>query len=165
MTGNRLVWRLAQQNVQDEETERYLKKVINVLEKRKKDADYKICDKDGVSEEQNLILYNSVVDTLLSPKYAGSGSLVSFAKKLSATNLMDKFKELSVEKQCVVLGEICKVLQCNALASDLSLLGEGKTCGKILMQSTLDNLDEISVVHRSVSGLFEKKIPLSVFDK
>lgn len=165
MTGNRLVWRLAQQNVQDEETERYLKKVINVLEKRKKDADYKICDKDGVSEEQNLILYNSVVNTLLSPKYAGSGSLVSFAKKLSATNLMDKFKELSVEKQCVVLGEICKVLQCNALASDLSLLGEGKTCGKILTQSTLDNLDEISVVHRSVSGLFEKKIPLYVFDK
>lgn len=165
MTGKQLVWRLAQQNVQDESTERYMKKVANVLEKRKKDKEYQVCVKDGITAEQNLILYHVIVDKLLSSKYSGASSLVSLGTKLSDSNLIDEFQKLTLANQCKVLSEMSKSLQCNAVASDLSLLKEGKRCGIILTQATLASLEGISIVYRSITGVFEKKIPLTDFDK
>lgn len=162
--GKELIWRLAQQNTQDAETERYLKQVTSVVEKIKKNSDYNICEKDGITAERNLILYNIIVDTLLSPKYSGANSLVTFGKKISAPELKDKFAKLTLSEQCTVLNEMSKSLQCNALLSDLSLLEESKYCGKILCQATLGSLSGISIVHRSVTGVFERKIPLVNFD-
>lgn len=169
MTGNRIIWRIAQQNACDEETERYLKKVVNVVEKYNKASvqkqAYNVTDYDEITLEQNKILYDVFMEKLSSSKYSGAASLQSFVNKLSTENLRQKFANLCRAKQCVVLAEIAKALQCNATTSNLSLVGEGKSCGNILTSSVFEALDNISIVHRSVTGIFEQKIPLSQFDK
>ena len=91
--------------------------------------------------------------------------MTSFAKKLAGEVVRSKFKSLSLVEQCIVLNECSKVLQCNALASDLSLVGEGKHCGIILTSATFETLADMSIVHRSITGIFEKKTPLIDFDK
>jgi len=169
MTGNQIVWRLAQQNIEDESVERYLKNVIEVADKYNKalikKETYKVGIYDGITEVQNKRLYEVFLDKLSSAKYCGSSSLTSFAQKLSKEGVKNKFENLTLEQQCKVLNEIAKSLQCNALKSDLSLLGEGSACGTILTSSTFKSLQGISIVHRSVTGIFENKIPLADFDK
>ncbi len=169
MTGNRITWRPAQQNAQDDDAVRYFKKVCDVVEKQSKAATLEekfVLDvRDGVDERRNELTYDLFVDTLLSSKYSGSSSLVSFGEKINSQQLRDKFKALSVAEQCRVLTEIAKVLQCNSQTANLTLLQEGAQCGKILTSNTFDTLDNISIVHRSVTGVFEQKIPLADFDK
>ena len=171
MTGVRIVWRLAQQNVQTEEVERYLKKIHNVLEDKKKaekmNIRYVLNEYDGINAELNRVMYDIFVTTLQSEKYSGVSSLVSFGEKL--VSLREKFLELSLTDQCIALSEIAKVLQCNRLAADLTVIDKtaGKRCGMILNSSILDadDLRDIKIVYRSVTGVFEQQIPLADFDK
>lgn len=163
MSGNRTVWRLAQQNVQSDETERYFKNICNVLDDQKKaeksNIPFKIIDRDGVDAERNVITYDLFVNTLCGDKYCGAASLVSFANKLK--DLRDGFCNLTVLEQCKVLVEIAKVLRCDRQLADLSLLNDGKTCGEIKMLNTFDDLSDITIIHRSVTGIFEQQISLA----
>lgn len=170
MTGERIIWRLAQQNTQSEDVERYLKKIYNVLEDKKKaekmDIRFVLNERDGINAQLNRAMYDLFVSTLLSDKYSGASSLVSFGNKL--IDLREKFLDLSLTDQCLALAEIAKVLQCNRLNADLTVIDKtaGKSCGTILTSSTfdLDSLRNIKIVYRSVTGVFEQQIPLIDFD-
>ena len=163
MTGKQIVWRLAQQNVQSDETERYFKNICNVLDDQKKaekaNIPFKIIARDGVDAERNVIMYDLLVNTLCGDKYCGAASLVSFADKLKV--LRDGFCHLTVLDQCKVLVEIAKVLRCDSQSADLSLLKAGGRCGIILMSNTFDDLSDITIIHRSVTGIFEQQISLA----
>lgn len=170
--GATIVWQLAQQNSADEETTRYFKKVCKVvdaqakLNKINRDQIYPVdFEHDGIDEQKNIELYNLFVQTLKSERYKGASSLSSLANKIDTDDMKEKFQRLPLARQCRVLLEIQKSLQCNAVASDLSLLGEGKTCGKILTSSVFDTLEGRKICHRSITGIFEQKIPLEQFDK
>ncbi len=169
MTGKQIVWRLAQQNVQDEETVRYFKKVCDVVDKQaaaeKRGEEFVLNSFDGVDEKRNAITYDIFAETLLSDRYGGAASLTSFGEKINSPTLRERFAKLTLSEQCRVLVEISKVLQCNSLAANLTLLKEGAKCGIVLSSNTFDSLSGIRIVHRSVTGLFEQKIPLSEFDK
>ncbi|MCM1043370.1 MAG: type II CRISPR RNA-guided endonuclease Cas9 [Corallococcus sp.] len=167
MTGSQIVWRLAQQHILDDATERYLKNVVNVEEKyndfSKRKETYCVSGYDNVTAKQNEILYEYYVEKLYGCKDVGS--LVSLAKKLDDEVIKSKFISLQLAEQCKVLTEIAKSLQCNASLSDLSLLGESKISGRIRLPATFDSLNGIKIIYRSVTGIFEQKIPLSDFDK
>lgn len=172
MTGKQITWQLAQQHSADEETTRYFKKVCKVVEaqakldKFNKDQIYPVdVEYDGIDEQKNMELYNHFVQTLKSERYKGASSLSSLANKIDTVDMREKFQKLPLSRQCRVLLEIQKSLQCNATTSDLSLLGEGKTCGKILTASVFDTLQDMKICHRSITGIFEQKIPLEQFDK
>lgn len=170
LTGAQIVWRLAQQYNADEAIVNYVKKVSNVADKYKKakteQRSYQATEvRDEVSQEQNKILFDKFIETLKSSRYQGVKSLLSIAAKLDSEEKRKIFDKLSLEEQCVVLCEILKLLQCNATTADLTLLQDGANCGKICTSSTLDSLQGISIVHRSVTGVFEQKIPLTAFDK
>ncbi len=172
VTGNNIIWRLAQQNRQSDETTRYLKKVCEVAERwnkcKSQNEPFVPDDHDGVDRGHNLWLYDTLVSTLESPRYSGAQSMKSFPMRTFASKCRkkaEKFGNLGLGEQCVVLGEIGKALQCNALTSDLSLLDEGAHCGIISIRNTFESLDGIYIVHRSVTGIFEQQIPLSDLDK
>lgn len=170
-TGNQIIWQLAQQYNADEDTVRYFKKVCKVVEEQvklnkvSKGQEYQVDEKyDGVNAENNKALYDTFVSALKSERYKGAGSLASLANKIDNEEVRQKFGQLPLVKQCKVLAEIQKALQCNAVASDLSLLGEGSRCGKILTSSVFNTLSGIKICHRSITGVFEQKIPLEEFD-
>lgn len=167
VTGNSILWRLAQQNRQDDETERYFKRVCDVVERKKRSekfgGEFFADERDGVDSHRNILMYDTFVGTLSSSRYSGAKSLASLATKLRGCRQV--FDALSLTDQCCVLTEIAKALQCNAVLSDLTLLHEGANCGKITTGNTFDDLSNICIVHRSVTGIFEQRIALADLDK
>lgn len=165
--GNAIVWRLAQQNRQDDETERYFKKICDVVDRRNRcktiGVQFVVDERDGVDRVRNLLMYDKFVQTLSGARYSGANSLVSLVGKLQTRR--DVFEKLTLEEQCCVLTEVSKALQCNALLSDLTLLNEGAHCGKITTSNTFDNLDGKFVIHRSVTGIFEQQLSLAELNK
>ena len=160
MTGDRIVWKLAMQHGYTATCERYLKKVYNALRKNKeRKGDYVLDEEDGIDEQTNLELYDELLSTLSRPQYQALPPLRSYTTKL--LSLWDKFVALPAMQQCVALSEVIAELKCDAQASDLSVFEEGKTVGKIMISKTFDDLNGKYIIHRSITGIFEQRIPLA----
>lgn len=166
---DRALWNNARQFKTDEEVERYFKKVIDVV---KVNAPYKksgekinVTEYDGINNVKNKLLYDYLIESL----YRNSGNapyqsvriLSEFGEKLNGTEIRDKFDNLSLFEQCETLVEIHKAVKCNAEESNVM----GIRCGRLRGSSTITSLDNKYIVHRSVTGIFENKIPLADFDK
>jgi len=71
----------------------------------------------------------------------------------------DKFLNLDIEKQCILL---CQILQLSSVLGsecDMTLLGESAHCGKMLISKKIGD-EDIYLINQSVTGLYEKKINL-----
>lgn len=161
MTGKRIVWKLAMQHGYTVQEERYLKKVTNVVLKGKENKEYKLDATDGITKQENLAIYDRLIEILSEPRYQALLPLRSYTEKLQSCR--ETFSELDELKQCNVLMEILAEIKCDAQASDFSALGEGKKVGVLAVSNTFDCLRGKFIVHRSVTGIFERKIPLSDF--
>ena len=159
MTGERIVWKLAVQNILPETLERYCKKVYNVVEKYHLDHDYLLDCEDGIDEQSNLELYDQLVHNVSSARYSGLQSLRSFSDTLQSVR--GAFIDATPMDQCILLTQIMRALKCNSQPGDLSLVGKGKNMGLIRTSNTFDETQTgIYLVYRSAAGLFEKKVPL-----
>ncbi|NMB09382.1 MAG: hypothetical protein GX982_01660, partial [Tissierellia bacterium] len=69
----------------------------------------------------------------------------------------DKFIDLSLEKQVLLLLEILKVFQTNRMASDLRYIGGAKSSGLLLNNKNISNNERVFVIDQSPTGIFEKK--------
>ncbi len=155
MTGKQILWNLAVQNSFDEEGEKYIKKVVVINEKHKKNSEIKAGEKDGISAELNGVLYDEIVSKLSSDRYKGASSLKNLV--ITLRKKREVFDSLALTEQCLVLEQMLKALQCNSRWSDLSLLGEGKSCGILYTSNTFDSLENVQIVYRSVTGIYERK--------
>lgn len=156
-----LSFKLGKQCHWDGSSERYIKKVMNVTEKCAKNSNYYVNVYDDVDKKRNGILYDAIVEKLQSDDYKGVASFRSLSSKLSSDELKNKFANLSLTDQCGTLKEMLKLLKCDKETSNLKLLGEGEHCGSILVTNSFDCLDNICIINRSVTGMFEEKIVLS----
>ena len=74
-----------------------------------------------------------------------------------------KYKELTAEKKCKVLGEILHLFQCNSVASNLSSIDGAQRAGVLTQPKNLSDSDEIYLINQSVTGFFEKKVRLAPY--
>ncbi len=113
--------------------------------------------KQAVDRAQNEVLYDAMLRQLEKPVYGGISGAVFFGEKIG--RLREAFLTLTVLDQAKVLMQIVKFLKCNAENADLTLLGAEKTCGKLLINQNITDVD-FSIVHQSACGLDvrEKKV-------
>lgn len=154
--GKTIVYKSAMLLVLGYQGELYVRNITKLLESPE---DHTITEFDGVSFDENIDLFDSLVNkmcnTILKVKYSDMG------KKINQKR--DVFLSLDLRTQCFVLNEILKILHCNVLIGDLSKIGLAKKSGALTSNSVLTeikNVKSIYLVNQSVTGLFEKKIDL-----
>lgn len=161
-TGKLIIWKLGRQMGFAPEQEAYFKKVYKVVDRynqlQKSKIEYTVDEYDGITAQGNIEAYDHLAQGLAAAPYNAVSSMRTYVD-----NLLQKrqcFLDLGLAQQCIVLVQILCTLKCDAQASDLSLLGLGKCCGRIMLSQTFDSLDGIALVHRSVTGIYQQRIPL-----
>ena len=109
-----------------------------------------------VTAEKNLELYEVLMDKHMTGVYAKRPTPVG--KKLVLAK--DKFANLEINEQCMVLMQILQLSQLTSLVADLRLIGESKNTGKSTINKNVSEADEFKLIHQSPSGLFETEIDL-----
>lgn len=158
-TNNRFAMRNAQELCMDNALAGVLKNVLKFIHRKTVQKDAVITEYDGVSDDNTLALYDLFVkklsSSIYSKKYATQADFLCQSK--------DKFKNLSLEERCEVLGSILHLFQCNPVLSDLHLLGGKKSTGTILLNKKIKPEDHVYLIEQSVTGFFEKRILLAPF--
>ncbi|MDO4556684.1 MAG: type II CRISPR RNA-guided endonuclease Cas9 [Lachnospiraceae bacterium] len=158
-TGNRLIFKNANQlrlNTSDTE---YCKKICKFIERSKQKrggAALKINTWDEITAEQNGIFYERLVKKLRNTVY--SVKLLIQAESLA--NKQKQFAALSIEEQTKLLYELLHFFQCNSVSSDLSLLRGAKQAGILVLSKVISNQASAKLIHQSPTGIFEKEIDL-----
>ena len=142
--GKSYVMKCAKQLILPEEVYRYVKN----LEKE---------DDEKIDESTNLKVYDCLMDILNNSRYKVKISQVR--KKLEQQR--DSFMELSKKDQTIVLKELLRLFKCDSSSIDLSLIGEGSQVGKITLNRDITKLNNLILIHQSITGLFEKKLNIS----
>lgn len=152
----------------DGKTDKYVKNLAKLVERKRRgelsaeesgsnefvmetnrNGEVKLC----IDRAGNLSLYQSILAKLNGKIYSGISTTRTFAEKLE--NKKSVFCALTVLQQAEVLMQIVNFMKCNAVLSDLSLLKDGASCGKITMKYDITDVD-IAVIHQSPCGLTER---------
>ncbi|MBE5750671.1 MAG: type II CRISPR RNA-guided endonuclease Cas9 [Clostridiales bacterium] len=167
VTGNRILIHNAVQWFTKPEVDNYIKQLLKYIE-RDKEGKLSISEKESDSisltqnrqkvslyatKEENLKIYNGIISKLNQKPYQGLSSVRAFSKKLQEKARL--FKDITTFEQIKVLLQIVRFMKCNAECSDLSLLKDGTTCGKLLIGKNITNVD-FSIIHQSPCGLVER---------
>lgn len=168
ITGSSIIIHNAQQWFTDAKTDTYVKDMTKLLEQ---DRQGKISDsekngelfvmstnrfgevKSSIDRKQNEELYEKILNKLSLTVYRAIPPCRTFSGKLIAK--VDEFNALSCFYQVKVLHQIIKFMKCNAEPSDLSLLKEGSTCGKILIGKDISNVN-FEIINQSPCGLITR---------
>ena len=166
-SGNRIIIHNAQQWFTNADTDNYVKQLVKLIEKDKngglsalEKAQEKIpltSNRKGVTlyatKEQNMGIYEKVLETLRKDCYQGLSAVESFAIKLQEKKTL--FVALTTFEQCKVLLQIIRVMKCNAEKADLTLLQDGANCGGLLMGKNITDVG-FAIIHQSPCGLVER---------
>ena len=133
----------------------YLKREwVKYISKLEKAVDKNIVE-GIITKEKNELLYSELIEKFKNSIFSNRPNPVG--DKLDKAK--EKFINLDIEKQCIVL---CQILQLSSVLGsecDMTLLGESAHCGKILISKKIGD-EDIYLINQSVTGLYEKKINL-----
>lgn len=155
-SGNQLGYKPAIQLVLGYNWEKYIRNIIKYLNQN---AVREINERDLITKEENLDLYDLIIDKLINTVY--SVKFFGISEKLSLRR--ELFAELPIERQCVVLNEILKILQANVRHGDLTNIYEAKSVGALYTNmkiSEIKNVKSVKLINQSVTGLFESETEL-----
>ncbi len=140
----------------------YLKKVMAYLSKRNKNKNMLVSEEyDKVNNKQNMVLYDMLVNKLLSQPYSTFSTLNKQAYFL--TSRRELFERLSVEEQCVILGEVLHLLQCISKSANLELLQGGKNVGVLTCNKAISPNDNVLLITQSPTGYYRNTVDLTAF--
>lgn len=142
-----------------EEEAALIKRMGKFLERKNKNKEETVTDHDKIDAVQTLALYETFADKLERGIYRVK--LGAQAKKLAEKK--ENFTHLSLENQCTVLMEVLHIFQCNPVLADLSLINGGEEAGSISIGFDVTKQKGLALIHQSVTGFFEKRIPLVPF--
>lgn len=159
-TGKQLILQGAVQLCIDPKDNVYLKKITKYLEENAQRKDKKslleVRKITGITKEMNLELYDIFSDKMKNTIYqyrpANPKDILAKGR--------DKFEELTLEEQCVVLGEILHLFQCKLVVANLTLIGASANTGKIQIGKVISNCNNVKLINQSVTGLYERSIDL-----
>ena len=123
---------------------------------RKKYNNLALTAGEKVTAENNIALYNKLIEKLSSPAYAGLpvSRQVSFLE-----DSRQRFVALSKEEQCIVLFEVFHLMQCNSVLSDFSLIGGATHAGAISTNKFISDKDA-KIIYQSPTGYYRRVIDL-----
>lgn len=154
--GSNIICKPAVQLVLGYKFEKYVKGIEKCQTKGYKSNTIKDYE---ISKENNLKLYNAIIDklstTLFKTKY--SKLYNDLVKEKS------KFEQLELNEQCATIEEIIKILHCNVVTGDLSKIGLGSKFGKMTSNcnfSTIKGINSVKLINQSITGLFENEVEL-----
>ena len=158
-TGDRILLCNANQLFLDDKSVQTLKNVCNYMRDRKKYNNSALQAGEKIRKEENLALYDAIVQKLDTPRYKG-------LPRNGQTDLLreqrERFAALSAEEQCAVLFEILHLAQCNSVHADLSLLGGSKHAGATSSSKFIQN-NEVKLIFQSPTGYYRRVVDCSKF--
>lgn len=159
-TGKQLILQGAVQLCLDMGRAAYLKKIIKYLEanaqRRDKRNLLEVRDITGINKLENEELYDIFIDKLSNTIYQYRPA----NPKDALVKGRDKFIDLDLAQQCVVLGEVLHLFQCKPITANLVLIGGSPNAGKMQITKTVSNCDSVRLVSHSVTGIKERVIDL-----
>lgn len=153
-TGNRLIFKCANQLVLNDENVKYLKKVTGYIEKcKERKTKLEINEHTKITAEENIKIYDELLNKLKTSVYY---------KKLEPAilnleNGKEKFISLELNEQCEVICEILKLTQCAPTNANMSLIGGPNSTGALLLSKDITKLKNIYIINQSPTGLFEER--------
>ena len=158
--GKTYVCKPAVQLVLGYKNEKYIKKISNYLNKcTELKKEKKVTKFDDLTSEQNIVLYELLIQKMQTKpfrtKYQKIAQILSDGK--------EKFSNLSVHDQCVILLEILNILHANVRTGALKLIGGVSKSGTLTINSKIEKsktLTSFKLIYQSITGLFEKEIEL-----
>ncbi len=158
-TGDRIILCNATQLLLEDSQVKYLKKIANCFRDKKKYYRKDLPVSEYINAEDNLKLYDAFTEKLSSKIYEGLLTLSSQAKTL--INGRDKFITLSLEKQCVALFEILKLMQCKPCSANVELIDGPKVITIRTNKAIQDK--NVKIILQSPTGLYHKVIDVKSF--
>ena len=157
-TKDTLELKLTNQLFIDQKREQYVKILSKYIIRcaSSKDETLPISKFDGITQEQNLSLYDWFVAKSVHSIYP------IFMKSLHAhlSNGRAIFKDMPVKEQCELLLKILQAFQCNSTCPNLKCIGGLSEETRCRPSSSLGKLQTAYLVAQSVTGLYEHKIDL-----
>lgn len=158
-SNDRVVLKNAAELCLSEEEAALIKRMGKFLERKNKNKEETVTAYDKIDAAQTLALYETFADKLERGVYRVK--LGAQAKSLQKGK--ETFAALPLEEQCQALMEILHFFQCNPVSSDLRLIGGVGQAGKFSISFDVTKQKGLALIHQSVTGFFEKRIPLVPF--
>lgn len=155
-TGNQLIFKGANQLILSDKDVVILKGVVKYVNRRTENKDAKLSERDGMSEEKLLQLYDTFLEKLSHTVY----SIRLSAQIKTLTEKRDRFISLSKEDKCIVLNEILHMFQCQSVSANLKLIEGPGSAGILVMNNNITSCKQISIINQSPTGIYEKEIDL-----
>ena len=158
-TGDRIIYKNANQLVMPPDWQQYIKNISKYLERcRTAGRELELTTFDGITDEANLTLYRLLLEKLENGRYRVKYETP--AQTLCSCS--EKFRRLSVPDQCRILMQILNLFANTAASADLKLLNGKAGIGILLTSKNLDNYrgHSFKLIHQSITGFFEQEIDL-----
>lgn len=157
-TGDSITFKVAAQLCLEPDTEAYLKRVVNYVNKYKANTKNpsKISSFDKISAEENLLIYDALLAKHRNTVYSKRPS--SQIATLEAGR--EVFKRLSLEEQCLALLNILTLFKCVFARADLKLIGGSGQAGTVSKNKNITDCSKAWIINQSVTGLFSNTIDL-----
>ena len=139
----------------------YIKRIEKYLERKSKDKNYIYNEKfDFITKENNLILFNKLLQKSQTPTFA---LRLSNQNKLLSEPLDKKFCLLDFETQCKLIMNCISYFSMTNGQCDFSAIGGSKQTGTITCGSKIDlSKKKLSIIDESISGLFSKETEIKI---
>lgn len=160
-SGTQLIMKNAVELCLSGEQAALVKRIGKFLERSRTEKDSRITAYDRLGTEDLRHLYETFEDKLNHSVY--QEKLETQAKTLAEKK--ENFEQLTAEEQCQVLMEILHFFQCNPVLSDLRLIGGVGQAGRFTLSFNATKQKGLTLVAQSVTGFFEKRIPLVPFGR
>lgn len=158
-SNDRLILKNAAELCLSEEEAALIKRMGKFLERENKNKEETVTAYDKIDAAQTLALYDTLSDKLERGVYRVKlGAQIDVVKKGR-----EKFILLSLEKQCSMLMGFLHLFQCNPVLANLKEIGGSASAGTILINFNTTDQKGLTLIHQSVTGFFEKRIPLVPF--
>ena len=154
-----ILWNNANQLFLEDKLMQYLKPISKYMQTRRRLKKQDILPNEKeITKENNLCLYDALLDKLSSDIYAGL-SVAGQAPFLREHR--DDFIALDLKAQCEMLIQVLHLMQCNSLAADFRIFGGGERSG--IIQSSKKIKSDAKIIYQSPTGYYRKVINLSDF--
>ena len=137
----------------------YVKTIDKFLERKQNFKNYTLSkEHDGISEENNIILYEELCRKANQKIYLNRPGC-----QIEVINTgLDKFIALSVEDQCSVLSNMITYFGMNTGLCNFSLIGGKPKTGTLTISAKVDlSKKKLSIIFQSTTGLFSEEVVIS----
>ena len=134
--------------------QKYLKEIIKYNNDIMIKKDAKINTQSILDKQKMQELYEEFQNKIKTTIYGKDSMFQNVFNVME--NGKEKFCALTIEEEAEVLFQILKLFQCTSEMPKLEKIGGKKSMGRINRGMNITNIDNLAIIHQSVTGLYEK---------